>query len=188
MHVHAVRFGRRGVITGHIFMMITGFVVVVVMMIMMVRIQSNSVDGIARIVVMLMGMSRRGRNEAIACKGKRQAEAHEAPGKRHGFRLETDCCILLNEPDLSHKGGGGNCDRPTDAAFHSIVWGSVRIAGCRGSQGQAGRHQATPRARPALAGARQHGLRVSLPVPRAMIRKDHRGVGRDAADRRVCRN
>ena len=130
MHVHAARFGRSSVIAGHVFMMINGFVVVViVMIIMMVRIQSNSVDGISRIVVTLMGMSRRGRYEAIACKGKRQTEAHEAPGNRHVFRLETDCCILLNELPLTQKGGGGNCVRPMDAAFHIIVWGSVRLAG-----------------------------------------------------------
>lgn len=134
MHVHAVMLGRSSVIAEHVFMRINGFVVVVIVMsIMMVRIQSNSVDGIARIVAMLMGMSRRGRNEAIACKGKRQTEAHEAPGKRHGFRLETDCCILLNELSLAQKRGGGNCVRPPDAAFHTIVWGSVRIAGRPGS-------------------------------------------------------
>lgn len=98
MHVHAVRFGRSSVIAGHIFMMIKGFgVVAIVMIIMMVRIQSNSVDGIDRdrIFLMRMGMSRRSRDEAIACKGKRQAEANEAPDERHDLRLKANCCSLL---------------------------------------------------------------------------------------------
>lgn len=130
MHVHAVVFGWSSGIAGHVFLMIHGFVVVVIVMIvMMVRIQGDSMDGVNRRVAVLVGMSRRSRDEAVACKGKRQAEAHEAPGKRHGFRLETDCCILLNELPLTQKGGGGNCVRPTDAAFHIIVWGSVRLAG-----------------------------------------------------------
>ncbi len=70
--MNAVMLGGSSVVAGKVFMMTSGFVVIlIVMVIMMVRIHSDCMDGITRGVVMLMGMRRRGRNEAVACECKR---------------------------------------------------------------------------------------------------------------------
>ena len=84
MHVHIVVFDWSSAVAGQALIIIKCFVVVLIMMIiMMVDIQGDSMDGVTGLVVMVMGMGRRGRNEAIACEGKRQAEANEAPERRH---------------------------------------------------------------------------------------------------------
>lgn len=98
MNVHAAMFGGRRVIARKFIIMINGFVVVlIVMVVIMVRIHSDCMDGISRSVVMFMGMGRRGRNETVTCECKRKAKAHEAPGERHSFKLAANCCILLNK-------------------------------------------------------------------------------------------
>ena len=84
MNMQAAMFGGRGVVAQILFVMIEGFVAVLtvgVVMVIMAGIQSDSMDGVASSVVMIVRMRRGSRNEAIACKGKRQAKAHEAPGK-----------------------------------------------------------------------------------------------------------
>jgi hypothetical protein len=84
MNMHAAVFGGRGVVAEVVVVMIEGFVVVLAVgfiMIIMACIQSDGMDGVASSVVMIVRMRRGSRNEAIACKGKRQAKAHEAPGK-----------------------------------------------------------------------------------------------------------
>ena len=84
MNMQAAVFGGRGVVAEILVVMIEGFVVVLtvgVVMIIMAGIQSDGMDGVASSVVMIVRMRRGSRNEAIACKGKRQAKAHEAPGK-----------------------------------------------------------------------------------------------------------
>lgn len=84
MNMQVAVFGGRGVVAQILFVMIEGFVVVLtvgVVMVIMAGIQSDSMDGVASSVVMIVRMRRGSRNEAIACKGKRQAKAHEAPGK-----------------------------------------------------------------------------------------------------------
>lgn len=91
MHVHAVMFGRRSVIAGKVFVVINDFMMaLIVMIIMKVHIRSDSMDGKTSLAVMTVGMGRRSRNEAIACKSKRKAKAHEAPGKRHGFKTSHE--------------------------------------------------------------------------------------------------
>lgn len=84
MNVHTAVLGGRGVVAEVVVVMIEGFVVVLAVgfiMIIMACIQSDGMDGVASSVVMIVRMRRGSRNEAIACKGKRQAKAHEAPGK-----------------------------------------------------------------------------------------------------------
>lgn len=84
MNMQVAVFGGRGVVAQILIMMIEGFVVVLtvgVVMVIMAGIQSDGMDGVASSVVMIVRMRRGSRNEAIACKGKRQAKAHEAPGK-----------------------------------------------------------------------------------------------------------
>ncbi len=84
MNMQAAMFGGRGVVAQILFVMIEGFVAVLtvgVVMVIMAGIQSDGMDGVASSVVMIVRMRRGSRNEAIACKGKRQAKAHEAPGK-----------------------------------------------------------------------------------------------------------
>ena len=83
------------------FMVILIVMILIAVLIITVRIHSDGVDGVNRAVVMVMSVGWRGRDEAIACKGKRQAKAHEAPGERHAYKLEPNCCILLNEFSLS---------------------------------------------------------------------------------------
>ena len=84
MNMQVAVFGGRGVVAQILIMMIEGFVLVLtvgVVMVIMAGIQSDGMDGVASSVVMIVRMRRGSRNEAIACKGKRQAKAHEAPGK-----------------------------------------------------------------------------------------------------------
>ena len=84
MNMQVAVFGGRGVVAQILFVMIEGFVAVLtvgVVMVIMAGIQSDGMDGVASSVVMIVRMRRGSRNEAIACKGKRQAKAHEAPGK-----------------------------------------------------------------------------------------------------------
>ena len=84
MNVHTAVLGGRGVVAEVVVVMIEGFVVVLAVgfiMIIMAGIQSDGMDGVTSSVVMIVRMRRGSRNEAIACKGKRQAKAHEAPGK-----------------------------------------------------------------------------------------------------------
>jgi len=83
MNMQVAVFGGRGVVAQILFVMIEGFVVVLTVgvMVIMAGIQSDCMDGVASSVVMIVRMRRGSRNEAIACKGKRQAKAHEAPGK-----------------------------------------------------------------------------------------------------------
>ena len=84
MNMQVAMFGGRGVVAEVVVVMIEGFVVVLAVgfiMIIMACIQSDGMDGVASSVVMIVRMRRGSRNEAIACKGKRQAKAHEAPGK-----------------------------------------------------------------------------------------------------------
>lgn len=81
MHVHAVMFGGSRVTAAKVvmafndFMVVLIMVVMIVMIVVMAHIHGDGVDGITSIAVMLMGMGRRGRNEAVACESKRQAEA-----------------------------------------------------------------------------------------------------------------
>jgi len=84
MNMQVAVLGGRGVVAEIVVVMIEGFVVVLALgfiMIIMACIQSDGMDGVASSVVMIVRMRRGSRNEAIACKGKRQAKAHEAPGK-----------------------------------------------------------------------------------------------------------
>ena len=100
MNMQVAMFGWRGVVAEIVVVMIEGFVVVLAVgfiMIIMACIQSDGMDGVPSSVVMIVRMRRSSRDEAIACKGKRQAKAHEAPGERHSFKLATNCCILLNK-------------------------------------------------------------------------------------------
>lgn len=111
MHMHAIMFGGNSVIVRTIVMMIEGFGVVLIVMIVviiMAHIQSDSMDSVTRIVVVLMSMGRSGRNETIACKGKRQAKAHEAPGKRHGFQATDELLHFAEGPTLDQKSGCEN--------------------------------------------------------------------------------
>jgi len=92
---------RSGVIAQTVVVMIDGFVVVVVLvmvivMTIMALIQCHGMNGVTGGVMMLVSMRRGSRDEAVACKRKRQAKAHEAPDERHGYRLGANCCILLN--------------------------------------------------------------------------------------------
>ena len=99
MNMQVAMFGWRGVVAEIVVVMIEGFVVVLALgfiMIIMACIQSDGMDGVPSSVVMIVRMRRSSRDEAIACKGKRQAKAHEAPGERHAYKLEANCCILLN--------------------------------------------------------------------------------------------
>ena len=84
MNMQVAVLGGRGVVAEIVVVMIEGFVVVLALgfiMIIMACVQSDSMDGVTSVVVMIVRMRRGSRNEAIACKGKRQAKAHEAPGK-----------------------------------------------------------------------------------------------------------
>ena len=55
------------------FMVILIVMILIAVLIITVRIHSDGVDGVNRAVVMVMSVGWRGRDEAIACKGKRQA-------------------------------------------------------------------------------------------------------------------
>lgn len=84
MNMQVAVLGGRGVVAEIVVVMIEGFVVVLALgfiMIIMACVQSDGMDGVTSVVVMIVRMRRGSRNEAIACKGKRQAKAHEAPGK-----------------------------------------------------------------------------------------------------------
>ena len=84
MNMQVAMFGGRVVVAQVLVVMIEGFVLVLavgVVMVFMAGIQSDGMDGVPSSVVMIVRMRRSSRNEAIACKGKRQAKAHEAPGK-----------------------------------------------------------------------------------------------------------
>ena len=99
MNMQVAMFGWRGVVAEIVVVLIEGFVVVLAVgfiMLIMACIQSDGMDGVPSSGVMIVGMSRSRGDEAIACKGKRQAKAHEAPGERHAYKLEANCCILLN--------------------------------------------------------------------------------------------
>lgn len=88
MHMNAVMLCGNMVLAGRVLMMIEDVVVVLIMMIIMtVCIQGDSMDGVTGLVTMVVGMGRRGRNEAIACKSKRQAEGYEAPERSHVYIL-----------------------------------------------------------------------------------------------------
>ena len=98
MDMQAPLLCRCGVIALIIVMMIESFVVVLIVMIIMIiidRVQCDGMDRVTGIIVLLMGVRRGGRDEAVACKSKRQAKAHEASDERHDFRLEANCCSLL---------------------------------------------------------------------------------------------
>ncbi|OYX45607.1 MAG: hypothetical protein B7Y90_18580 [Alphaproteobacteria bacterium 32-64-14] len=89
--------GRCGVIAWKLVMMVENFgVLVTVIVINDARIQRYGMDSVTMSLVVSVGMGRCRRNEAIACKSKRKAEAHEAPEKRHRLQLYAICCNLLN--------------------------------------------------------------------------------------------
>mgnify|MGYP002682416464 CR=1 FL=1 len=71
------------------------------------RILRHGVDRVTSSIVMLMSVHRGSRDEAVACKGKRQAKAHEASEERHVFRLEANCCRLLNSNFYTRKAPAG---------------------------------------------------------------------------------
>lgn len=99
MDMEASVLCRSGVVAQTL-VMSEGFVVVlvvVIVMIIMARVQSHGMDGETGGVVMFVSVGWGSRNEAVACKGKRQAKAYEAPDERHDCRLKANCCILLND-------------------------------------------------------------------------------------------
>lgn len=58
MNVHAAMFGGRGVIARKFIIMINGFVVVlIVMVVIMVRIQRDSMDGVTSLIMIPMSMN-----------------------------------------------------------------------------------------------------------------------------------
>ncbi len=87
MDMQASLLCRCGVLARVIFVMIESFVVVLMVMIMMDTVQCDGMDRVTSSIVMLMSVRRGSRDEAIACKGKRKAKAHEASDERHVFRL-----------------------------------------------------------------------------------------------------
>lgn len=96
MDMQASVLCRGGVIALNIVVMSEAFVVVRIVIMMMINsMQCDGVDRVTRIIVMLMSVRRGSRDEAIACKSKRQAKAQEASDERHDFRLEANCCSLL---------------------------------------------------------------------------------------------
>ncbi|HOY76427.1 MAG TPA: hypothetical protein PLH23_05085 [Hyphomonadaceae bacterium] len=110
MNMQASLLCRGAVIARTIIMMVESFVVifiVVKMVIMIDRILRHGVDRVTSSIVMLMSVHRGSRDEAVACKGKRQAKAHEASEERHVFRLEANCCRLLNSNFYTRKAPAG---------------------------------------------------------------------------------
>jgi hypothetical protein len=96
MDMQASVLCRGSVIALTIVVMSEAFLVVrIVIMMMIERMQCEGVDRVTGIIVMLMSVRRGSRDEAIARKGKREAEAQKASDARHDFRLEANCCSLL---------------------------------------------------------------------------------------------